>query len=125
MKRHVLSLPGRQNKRPPPGLVPGVAHASRATTVTVMVTAMATAPPCPQPVRVREKGHRGHAADTAFAGVDTLLELWWQAAVSGAHLLGGAEGAQVPEAAHSPQRGNLAPVLQCTSALRLSIPGRR
>lgn len=24
-------------------------------------------------VEVREKGHLGHAADTAFAGVDTLL----------------------------------------------------
>lgn len=46
-----------------------------------------------------ERGHRGHAADTAFAGVDTLLELWWQTAVSGAHFLGVAEGAQVPEAA--------------------------
>lgn len=60
-------------------------------------------PPHPPPrqwlVRVGEKGHRGHAADTAFAGVDTLLELWWQTAVSGAHLLGVAEGAQVPEAA--------------------------
>lgn len=46
-----------------------------------------------------ERGHHRHAADTAFAGVDTLLELWWQTAVSGAHFLGVAEGAQVPEAA--------------------------
>lgn len=46
-----------------------------------------------------EKGHLGHAANTAFAGVDTLLGLWWQTAVSGAHILGGAEEAQVLKAA--------------------------
>lgn len=58
-----------------------------------------------------EKGHLGHAANTAFAGVDTLLGLWWQTAVSGAHFLGVAEGAQVvrhPEmAAHTPQLGTV------------------
>lgn len=50
-------------------------------------------------VEVGEKGHLGHAANTAFAGVDTLVGLWRQTAVSGAHFLGGAEGAQVLEAA--------------------------
>lgn len=46
-----------------------------------------------------EKGRLGHAANTAFAGVGTLLGLRWQTAVSGAHFLGVAEGAQVLEAA--------------------------
>lgn len=46
-----------------------------------------------------EQGHLGHAANTAFAGVDTLLGLWWQTAVSGAHFSGVAEGAQVLKAA--------------------------
>lgn len=46
-----------------------------------------------------EKGHLGHAASTAFAGADTLLGLWWQTAVSEAHLLGVAQGAQVVKAA--------------------------
>lgn len=50
-------------------------------------------------VEVGEKGGLGHAANTAFAGVDTLLGLWWQTAVSGAHFLGVAEGAQVIKAA--------------------------
>lgn len=44
-------------------------------------------------------GHLGYAANTAFAGVDTLLGLWWQTAVSGAHFLGVAKGAQVLKAA--------------------------
>lgn len=50
-------------------------------------------------VQVGEKGRLGHAAHTAFAGGDTLLGLWWQTAVSGAHVLGVAEGAQVLQAA--------------------------
>lgn len=49
-------------------------------------------PPCQRLVRVGERGHLGHAADTAFAGVDSLLELRWQTAVSGAHLPPGSGG---------------------------------
>lgn len=54
-------------------------------------------PPLPASgqVQVGEKGRLGHAAHTAFAGGDTLLGLWWQTAVSGAHVLEVAEGAQV------------------------------
>lgn len=35
MKRHILSLPGRQNKKPPPGLVPGAQHAYSAAATTL------------------------------------------------------------------------------------------
>lgn len=49
--------------------------------------------------RGEEKGHLGHAANTAFAGVDTLLGLWWQTAVVRSPLPRHSRGAQVLKAA--------------------------
>lgn len=55
---------------------------------------------------------------TAFAGVDTLLGLWWQTAVSGAQFLGTAGGIQDLQAVHTPQQGTL-PL--SSSAVRIEV----
>lgn len=75
-------------------------------------------------VEVQEQAPLGHAANTAFAGVDTLLGLWRQTAVSGAQFLEAAGGSRT-SSQPTHLSGYLAPFLQCSSALRLSIPSRQ
>lgn len=108
-----MSLPGRQNRN--------ATWLGPRRSACLECCCCHHCPPCQWLGEVGEKGHLGHAANTAFAGVDTLLGLWWRTALSGARSLGVTEGAQVLKAARGGSSYTSAGAPRPSSPVQFSI----